>query len=108
MFESIAYAQNAAPKGSSWGAFLPLIIIFVIFYFLLIMPQQKRNKKHRQLIDSLKAGDEVITSGGIYGKIDNVVDQNTFLIEIAKGVKIKVNRNAIATVVKPQEVSQPK
>lgn len=72
------------------------------------MPQQKRNKKHRQLIDSLKAGDEVITSGGIYGKIDNVVDQNTFLIEISKGVKIKVNRNAIATVVKPQEVSQPK
>jgi preprotein translocase subunit YajC len=108
MLESIAYAQNAAPKSSPWGAFLPLIIIFVIFYFLLIMPQQKRNKKHRQLIDSLKAGDEVITSGGIYGKIDNVIDQNTFLIEIAKGVKIKVNRNAIATVVKPQEVSQPK
>jgi preprotein translocase subunit YajC len=108
MFESIAYAQGSTPKGSPWGAFLPLIIIFVIFYFLLIMPQQKRNKKHRQLIDSLKAGDEVVTSGGIYGKIDNVIDQNTFLIEIAKGVKIKVNRNAIATVAKPQEVSQPK
>lgn len=107
MFESIAYAQDAS-KGSPWGAFLPLIIIFVIFYFLLIMPQQKRNKKHRQMIDALKAGDEVITSGGIYGKIDSVVDQNTFLLEISKGVKIKVNRNAIATVVKPQEVSQPK
>ncbi|MDY6821643.1 MAG: preprotein translocase subunit YajC [Deferribacterota bacterium] len=100
MFESIAFAQEATKGGSPWTAFLPLIIIFLIFYFLLIMPQQKRNKKHKQMIESLKVGDEIITTSGIYGRIDSVVDQNTFIVEIAKGVKVKMNKNAVAGLTK--------
>ncbi|MGA1862436.1 preprotein translocase subunit YajC [Deferribacter thermophilus] len=100
MFESIAYAAGQQPAGQNpIAAFLPLILIFVIFYFLLIRPQQKRQKQHQQMLESLKAGDEIITSGGIYGKIDKILDQNTFLVEIANGVKIKVVKNAVASKV---------
>jgi preprotein translocase subunit YajC len=109
MLETIVYAIDnvttkavKAPTSSSWGAFLPLIIIFAIFYFLLILPQQKRTKKHKQMLEQLRAGEEIVTSGGICGRIDSVLDQGFFLVEIAKGVKIKVAKNAIATVIKPE------
>lgn len=99
MFTSIAYAADgAAPQGGGLGAFLPLILIFVIFYFLLIRPQQKRQKQHTTMLEALKAGDDVITSGGIFGKIERVVDGN-FILEIASGVKIKVTKNAVAAKV---------
>jgi preprotein translocase subunit YajC len=97
MFNSLAYAAGGAPAGQNpIASFLPLILIFVIFYFLLIRPQQKKQKQHQQMLNSLMVGDEVITGGGIYGKIDKIIDNNTFLIEIANGVKIKVTKNAIA------------
>ena len=100
MFESIAYAAGGAPAGQNpLAAFMPLILIFVIFYFLLIRPQQKRQKQHQQMLESLKAGDEVILSGGIYGKIDRIIDQNTFLVEIDNGVKVKVIKSAISAKV---------
>jgi len=97
MFNSIAYAAGPATGQNPIGAFLPLILIFVIFYFLLIRPQQKRQKQLQQMIESLKAGDEVVLASGIFGRIDRVVDQGTFLVEIANGVKVKVTKNAIAT-----------
>ncbi|WP_273266255.1 preprotein translocase subunit YajC [Flexistipes sinusarabici] len=97
MFESIAYAAGQPAGGNPIWAFLPLILIFVIFYFLLIRPQQKRQKKHQEMIASLQAGDEIVTSGGIYGKIDKVLDDKTFLVEIANGVKITLSRTAVAT-----------
>lgn len=97
MFESIAYAAGQSTGGNPIGAFLPLILIFVIFYFLLIRPQQKKQKKHQEMIAALKAGDEIITSGGVYGKIDKVLDDKTFLVEIANGVKITLSRTAVAT-----------
>ncbi len=96
MFESIAYAANGPAGGNPIGAFLPLILIFVIFYFLLIRPQQKRQKKHQEMLAALKAGDEIITSGGIHGRIDKVLDDQTFLVEIANGVKITLSRSAVA------------
>ncbi len=98
MFNSLAYAAggaSGAPQNPIAG-FLPLILIFVIFYFLLIRPQQKKQKQHQAMLNSLMVGDEVVTGGGIYGKIDKIIDNNTFLIEIANGVKIKVTKNAIA------------
>ncbi|MDX1556142.1 MAG: preprotein translocase subunit YajC, partial [Xanthomonadales bacterium] len=64
-----AYAQDAAPQGGGLMSFLPLIIIFVIFYFLLIRPQMKRAKEHRALVAGLAKGDEVVTNGGLLGKI---------------------------------------
>ena len=99
MFESIAYA--AAPGGSAnpLGAFIPLILIFVIFYFLLIRPQQKRQKQHRSMLDTLKAGDEIITNGGLYGRIVSMYEDNTLSLEISKGIKVKIVRSAVANKV---------
>jgi preprotein translocase subunit YajC len=99
MFNSIAHAAGQGGGGNPIGAFLPLILIFVIFYFLLIRPQQKRQKQHQQMLESIKVGDEVILSSGIYGRIERVVDQNSFMVEIANGVKVKITKNAIATKV---------
>lgn len=101
MFESIAYAAEGAAGGNPIGAFLPLILIFVIFYFLMIRPQQKRQKQHQQMVDAIKAGDEILLASGMYGRIDRVLDQNTFSVEIANGVKVKVSKNAIASKVNP-------
>ena len=92
-----AYAQDAAPQGGGLMSFLPLIIIFVIFYFLLIRPQMKRAKEHRALVAGLSKGDEVVTNGGLLGKIREVGD--TFLtVELAENVQIKLQKHAVASV----------
>ena len=71
-----------------------LVIMFAIFYFLLIRPQQKRAKQHKQLVESLKAGDQVVTAGGIHGKVTTVQD-TLVTMEIASNVRVKVNRSSI-------------
>ena len=97
-----AYAAGGAPAktGGGWEStlesFAPLIAIVAIFYLLVILPQQKRTKEHKKMIDSLKVGDEVLTTGGILGVITGIADQ-LFTIEIAKDVKIKITKSAIAT-----------
>ena len=80
-------------------SFSPIILIFVVFYFLLIRPQQKRAKDHRSLLSNLKEGDQVITSGGIYGRITGIRDDKV-TVEISDKVRVKVNRGNIAGVVK--------
>jgi preprotein translocase subunit YajC len=90
-----------APQGGGGGAqgftaFLPLILIFVIFYFLLLRPQQKKAKEHRNFLDSLKAGDAVITSGGIHGRITSVEDA-VVTLEIADKVRVRVSKSHIAS-----------
>ncbi|MEO0106098.1 MAG: preprotein translocase subunit YajC [candidate division WOR-3 bacterium] len=75
---------------------LPLILIFVIFYFLLVLPQQKRQKQHQQLLNSLKKGDRVITSSGIYGTVANIKD-NIISLVIADGVKVDMDKNHIVS-----------
>jgi preprotein translocase subunit YajC len=93
-----AWAQAAG--GSQPNAFvqlLPLILIFVVFYFLLIRPQAKRAKEHKAMVAALAVGDEVVTSGGILGKVTEVTDQ--FLtVEIADGVRIKLQRATVSSV----------
>ncbi len=103
-FNSIAWAmapsQQAGQAGgpqSVFMSFLPLIIIFAIFYFLLIRPQQKRAKEHREMLASLKKGDKVITSGGIYGVVESV-GEKTVTIKIAENTKIKLGKAYIATL----------
>jgi len=76
---------------------LPLILIFVIFYFLLIRPQQKRAKEHKQMIENLKKGDKVITSGGVYGVVE-AVGTNTLTLKIAENVRVKFGKGYIASV----------
>jgi preprotein translocase subunit YajC len=92
-----AYAQDAAPQGGGLMSFLPLIIIFVIFYFLLIRPQMKRAKEHRQLVANLAKGDEIVTGGGMLGKILEVGE--TFVtVELAENVVVKVQKHAVTNV----------
>jgi len=94
----IAYAANGAapPAGGGLASFVPLILIFVVFYFLLIRPQQKKAKNHQEYLRSLQKGEEVVTSGGIHGRITGLTDA-VVTLEIADGVRIKVNRSAILT-----------
>jgi len=79
--------------------FIPLILMFVIFYFLLIRPQQKRQKEHKALLAGLKRGDDIITAGGIMGRITNVAD-TVVTVEVAEKVRIKVSRAQITSVKK--------
>ena len=78
-------------------SFLPLIIIIVVFYFLLIRPQSKRAKEHRTMVAGLQAGDEVITGGGVVGKVTSV-DDNFATIEISSGVEVKVQKGSVSAV----------
>ena len=76
--------------GSGIGQFIPLILIFVIFYFFLIRPLQKKVKLHKVMVQSLKRGDKVITSGGITGTVERIIDNDTFEVEIADNVKVEI------------------
>jgi preprotein translocase subunit YajC len=92
--------QGGAGQGGAGGLFgslIPLVLIFVIFYFLLIRPQQKRAKEHRNMIENLKKGDKIITSGGIYGVIE-AVGTNTVTIKIGENVKVKLGKSYVAVL----------
>jgi preprotein translocase subunit YajC len=93
LFINTAWAQDAgaAASGSAWMQLLPLVLIFVVFYFLLIRPQTKRAKEHKEMVSKLQAGDEVVTNGGLLGRITEVGD-NFLALEVAEGVTIKVQR----------------
>jgi preprotein translocase subunit YajC len=82
----------------AFAQFVPLILIFVIMYFLLIRPQQKKVKEHQQMVAALRRGDEVVTQGGLIGKITKVKDDNEIEVELASGVKVRVVRPTIAQV----------
>ncbi|MDH3747957.1 MAG: preprotein translocase subunit YajC [Gammaproteobacteria bacterium] len=96
-FISNAYAQGA-PQADPFGFLLPMIIIFGAFYFLLIRPQQKKQKAHADLVSALNVGDEVLTAGGILGKVTNVTEHYA-AVEIADNAIIKVQKSSISQVV---------
>ena len=76
------------------GQFIPLILIFVIFYFFLIRPQQKKVKEHKLMVESLKRGDKVVTSGGIVGTVERIIDNDKVEVSIANNVNVEVIRNS--------------
>lgn len=95
---------NAADTGAQAGGMLtqfqgliPLVFMFAIFYFLLIRPQQKKAKEHRALLDALKKGDQVVTAGGMHGKV-TALDDQVVTLEIAPGVNVRINKGYIATI----------
>ena len=89
------------------GQFIPLILIFIIFYFFLIRPQQKKVKEHKAMVESLKKGDKVVTSGGITGVITRVVDNDKVEVEIADNVTVEVIRGTgIQSLMSSQEVKK--
>jgi preprotein translocase subunit YajC len=94
-------------EGSGIGQFIPLILIFVIFYFFLIRPQQKKVKEHKAMVEGLKRGDQVITSGGITGTIERIIDNDKVEVEIAENVKVEiVKATGIQGLLNTQEVKK--
>ena len=96
-FISEAHAAGEAGQGDPLTSFLPLIIIFVVFYFLLIRPQTKKAKEHKLMVEALAKGDEVVTNGGLLGKVTNVGD-NFVDLELAEGIVVKLQRHAVGSV----------
>lgn len=94
--EAHAMASPPGSESNPYGKVIMLVLMFGIFYFLLIRPQQKRAKEHKQLVDALKVGDTVVTAGGIHGKVAGLQD-DIITLEIATGVKIKINRSSIVS-----------
>jgi preprotein translocase subunit YajC len=102
MFITTAYAMGApgdaaAPGGGGMSSIIMMVVIFAIFYFILIRPQQKKMKEHKKLVEELKKGDEIITSGGIYGTVEGLTP-DTLTVKIAEGTKVKITRGSVAAV----------
>jgi preprotein translocase, yajC subunit len=97
-------AQTQGAGGSMWSTILMFALLIVVFYFFLIRPQSKRQKEVRKFQDSLENGKSVITQGGIYGKIKEVKD-NYVILEIAEGIKIKVNKNMLFDATDPSSAT---
>ena len=85
-------------SGSSFAQFIPLILIFVIFYFFLIRPQQKRAKDHKAMVAALKRGDEVVTSGGIVGKVERILGEDKLDLSISENVTVQVVQSTIQSI----------
>ncbi|RMG30546.1 MAG: preprotein translocase subunit YajC [Gammaproteobacteria bacterium] len=99
VFVTPAWAAGAppGPQPGPIASLLPLILILVVFYFLILRPQQKKVKEHRQLVESLKKGDEVVTNGGLLGRITEV-GENFVQMKVAENVEVRVQRHAIAAL----------
>lgn len=109
-FIPLAWAEEggaSSPFGGGLGMFLPLIVIFVIFYLLIFRPQQKQQKMRKKMLADLKRGDEVITNGGIYGKIMEL--QEAFvMLQISSNVTVKLDRSQVNTVREPLQMQEKK
>lgn len=103
MFVTPAYAQAAGGAGAGIAQFLPIVLIFGIVYFLMIRPQQKRVKEHKAMVEALRRGDQVITQGGLIGKVVKVKEDNEIEVELAEGVKVRVVKSTIAQVTSKTE-----
>ncbi|MCE2521658.1 MAG: preprotein translocase subunit YajC [Rhodobacteraceae bacterium] len=97
MLISPAYAQSAG-GGLNFASVVPLILIFVIMYFLLIRPQQKKVKQHKEMVAALRRGDQVVTQGGLVGKISRVKDDSEVEVELGEGIRVRALRNTISQV----------
>ncbi|MBU3600297.1 preprotein translocase subunit YajC [Polynucleobacter sp. 30F-ANTBAC] len=97
MFISNAYAQTAGGEAGGIMGFLPLILMFVVLYFVMIRPQMKRQKEVKLMIEALAVGDEVVTAGGLMGKVTHIKDQY-ITVELVPGTEVKMQRNAVTAV----------
>jgi preprotein translocase subunit YajC len=107
MFISQAFAQAAAPAATggggleslfgSLGQFLPLVLMFVVLYFIMIRPQMKRQKEHKAMIEALAKGDEIVTTGGMIGRVAKM-GESLLQVEVANGVELQVQRSAVVQV----------
>ena len=93
-------------SGQGIAQFIPLILIFVIFYFFLIRPQRKRVKEHKAMVESLKRGDEIITSGGIIGTIEKVMEDDRIEVNIDENVKVQIIKSTITSLLRKEEIKK--
>ena len=93
-------------ESSGIGQFIPLILIFVIFYFFLIRPQQKKVKEHKAMVEGLKRGDEVITSGGIIGTVERVLEDDRIEVLIGDNTKVQIIRSTITSLLQKEEIKK--
>ena len=93
-------------SGSGFAQFIPLILIFVIFYFFLIRPQQKKVKEHKLMVAALKRGDEVITSGGIVGKVERIIGDDRVDLSISENVTVQVVQSTIQSLLKKHDTKK--
>ena len=93
------FGLDLAKAGAAGGQIIPLVFMFAIFYFLLIRPQQKKAKEHKALLESMKKGDNVITAGGVHGKV-TAVDSDIVTLEVANNVNVKITKSYISTIKK--------
>ena len=93
-------------SGQGFAQFIPLILIFVIFYFFLIRPQQKRVKDHKAMVEALKRGDEIITSGGIIGVVDRVMEDDRIEVVIGDDTKVQIIKSTITSLLKKEEIKK--
>ena len=106
MLISAAYGADAGGLMSGQGLmqFAPLVLIFIVFYFLLIRPQQKKLKEHRAMLEAVRRGDRIVTNGGIVGLVTKVIEkEREITVEIAEGVRVKVMRDMISSVLAKTE-----
>jgi len=110
MFISPAFAQTAADgAGSTMGMILPLLLMLPVFYFFMIRPQQQRAKQTKQMLDALRRGDRVVTSGGIIGTIAKVISDTEVAVDISENVRVRVVRSMISQVLaKPETAGKGK
>ena len=93
-------------SGSGFAQFIPLILIFVIFYFFLIRPQQKRAKDHKAMVAALKRGDEVVTSGGIVGKVERILGEDKLDLSISENVTVQVVQSTIQSILNKPDIKK--
>ena len=106
MIATPAFAQAAGGGASAFGSFIPLILIFAIMYFLLIRPQQKKAKEHAAMVAAVRRGDQVVTQGGLIGKVTKVKEDNEIEVEIATGVKVRVVQSTLVSVINKTEPAE--
>ena len=104
MFASPAFAQatGSGGFGSTFGSLVPLLLIFLqflIMYFIIIRPQQKKAKEHKLMVEALKRGDQVLTQGGIIGKVSKIKDDNEIEVEISANTKVRIVRSTVVNVI---------
>ncbi len=102
-----AYAQAAGQQAGGYSFFIMLALMFAVFYFLLIRPQQKRQKEHKAMIEAVRRGDTVVTSGGMIGKITKVIDENEVQVELAESVRVRIIKSTLADVRGKSEPAAP-
>ena len=96
---AFAQASGSGGFGSTIGSLVPLLLIFLIMYFIIIRPQQKKAKEHNLMVNSLKRGDQVLTQGGIIGKVTKIKDESEIEVEIATNTKVRIMRSTVVNVI---------